>query len=381
MVDTPTTRHGFVKPDLNDPGWAAKRNTDLNSLDLRLPWSHAGDPNTEVAGEYVGQPIYDSTNGILYLCTLVGDAATAEWTGFTGLSTVPDGSALNITEDKIGYLDATDDKEKLILLQTVLTHFLTGAMVLSGTADFNTLVTPGHYNTAGATYVNPPLATANGALVVMSRTGSGDDVSQVWYNGNASGIYYRMTTDGGTVWTPWVNIADTTVGRQTVFIPAAAMYPSATNGAETDEREIATSLIVAKSMAFPQSVNRYAQFAIAMPKSWNKGTVSAEFIWFKTTGTGDIRLGLQGVALANDDLLTTAFGTIQYSTDTALANNDVAVTPETPAITLGNTPSADTEYCVFRVERNGAHASDTLVQPIYLLGIKLFYNITKGTDA
>jgi len=80
MAVTTTTRHSLSKQGKSDPDWHTALNSTLDALDLRLPWSYAGDPNSNVAGQYIGQPVWDSTNGKQYVCTTTGDAATAVWT-------------------------------------------------------------------------------------------------------------------------------------------------------------------------------------------------------------------------------------------------------------------------------------------------------------
>lgn len=81
-MTTTTTRHSFEYPTNkgdNAGAWGPLIADIIQALDLRLPWSYAGNPNTNVAGNYVGQPIWDSTNKKDYRCTTTGDAATAVW--------------------------------------------------------------------------------------------------------------------------------------------------------------------------------------------------------------------------------------------------------------------------------------------------------------
>ena len=89
----------------------------------------------------------------------------------------------------------------------------------------------------------------------------------------------------------------------------------------------------------------FAQFSIPMPKSWDEGTVTAQFIW--TAGaTGDVIWGIQGVALSNDDAVDTAFGTAVTVTDSVTAAGDVMVSGTTSAMTIAGTPAA-MAHCTF----------------------------------
>lgn len=87
---TYTTPHGLALQELgeNRGAWQVLLNSTLEAINDRLPRSYAGDPNGVVAGLFVGQLIYDSTNDAYYKCTTAGDAATAVWTSIAPVGTV-----------------------------------------------------------------------------------------------------------------------------------------------------------------------------------------------------------------------------------------------------------------------------------------------------
>lgn len=65
------------------------------------------------------------------------------------------------------------------------------------------------------------------------------------------------------------------VGKESIFIPAVAMYPSTTNGCASIAQVETTALRPdLKVLDFDASSDEFAQFAIAFPKSWNEGTVT-----------------------------------------------------------------------------------------------------------
>lgn len=154
---------------------------------------------------------------------------------------------------------------------------------------------------------------------------------------------------------------------QDVPVPAAAMKARTTNGAATGSSETATNKIMVESLDFDQSTDEFAQFQIAMPKSWNEGTVTAKFIWTATT-TGDVVWGIQGIALSDDDILDSAFGTAQTVTDSVTAANDVMHSAFTSAMTIGGTP-AERDLVVFQVYRDADNGSDTLAADAKLLAV------------
>ena len=171
-----------------------------------------------------------------------------------------------------------------------------------------------------------------------------------------------------------------TQGRHTIFWPAFAMYARTTSGAAPGSVESTTNKVVSKSLDFDADAIEYAQFMIRMPKSWNEGTVTAQFVWTASGGSGDVIFGLQAVALSNDDALDTAFGTAQTATDTLIATSDIHISPETSAITIAGTPAAE-DVVVFQTYRNATAGGDTHTADARLLGVTIYVTLTASTDA
>jgi hypothetical protein len=171
-------------------------------------------------------------------------------------------------------------------------------------------------------------------------------------------------------------------GTETIFIPSTAMFGTTTNGAESAAVETTATRPELKVLDFDASTAEYAQFSIAMPKSWNLGTVTFQAFWSPSnTDTGNALIGLQGVGVANDDTSDIAFGTAVDVTDAGGgAVEDVLVTPVSGAITIAGTP-ADDDYTYFQVYRNATSGSDTFTGDVRLLGIKLFYTTDAANDA
>ena len=171
-------------------------------------------------------------------------------------------------------------------------------------------------------------------------------------------------------------------GIETIFVPAQAMFGTTTNGAEGAAVETTATRPELKVLDFDASTAEYAQFSIAMPKSWNLGTVTFQAFWSPSnTDTGNALIGLQGVGVANDDTSDIAFGTAVDVTDAGGgAVEDVLVSPVSGAITIAGTP-ADDDYTYFQVYRNATSGSDTFTGDVRLLGIKLFYTTDAANDA
>jgi hypothetical protein len=169
------------------------------------------------------------------------------------------------------------------------------------------------------------------------------------------------------------------VGKQTVWVPAAAMTSRTTNGAATGTTESTTNRIMNKVLDFDTTTQEFAQFNIAFPKGWNEGTVTFIPYWTAASGTGGVVWALEGVAVSDDDVIDAAFGTAQTSTDTLIATTDVHVGPESSAITIAGTPAVG-DICYFQIKRNPADGSDTLNADARLIGIRLIYTIDSNID-
>jgi hypothetical protein len=97
------------------------------------------------------------------------------------------------------------------------------------------------------------------------------------------------------------------------------MYPTTTNPATANQVETTALRPDLKVMDFADSADDFAQFAVAMPKSWNLGTVTYQVFWTpSTTNTGNCIFGLQGVAMGDGDTIDAVFGTAVTVTDAGI---------------------------------------------------------------
>jgi hypothetical protein len=170
------------------------------------------------------------------------------------------------------------------------------------------------------------------------------------------------------------------VGKETIWIPAVAMYGNTTNGAEAGQTELSNGPEL-KTLDFDKDSDEFAQFAVAFPKSWNEGTITFQaFFTAATTNTGTTAFVLSAVALADNGDLNTAFGTAVGPTAKAMSgtSNDLAVTAESGAVTIAGSPSTD-EYVFFQIMRDVS--ADSLTADAKLLGIKLFFTTDAANDA
>jgi hypothetical protein len=159
------------------------------------------------------------------------------------------------------------------------------------------------------------------------------------------------------------------------------MYGSETNGADAQQVETTATRPDLKVLDFDASTAEYAQFAIAMPKTWNLGTVTYQVFWTPSnTNTDDCIFGLQGVSCTEGDTADVVFGTAVEVTDAGIGTvEDVQMTAESGAVTIAGSP-ADNDQTFFQLYRDAADGSDDFTGDARVLGIKLFYTTDSAND-
>ena len=170
-------------------------------------------------------------------------------------------------------------------------------------------------------------------------------------------------------------------GKETIWVPAVAMYPNSTNGcADIAQVELSNGPEI-KTLDFDKDSDESAQFAVAFPKSWNEGTITFQaFFTADSTNTGTVSWSLAGVSIADNDSINTAFGTGVAPTAKAHSGtaNDLDVTAESGAVTIAGSPSTDEEV-YFQITRDVSE--DSLTADAKLLGVKLFFTTDAANDA
>ena len=174
------------------------------------------------------------------------------------------------------------------------------------------------------------------------------------------------------------------VGRQTVWVPSAAMRPTSTNGAAA----IATSESTAtrpdmNTLDFDSSTQEYAQYSIGMPNGWDKGTLTASFYFTHATAVStNVVWGIQCVAVSDNDTIDVTFGPAQTVVDT-LHNTaeDLQISAETNPITVKGSPAAG-DLVFFQVFRDADDAADTTNSTdAQLIGVKMFFHVNDINDS
>ena len=171
-------------------------------------------------------------------------------------------------------------------------------------------------------------------------------------------------------------------GKETMWIPAQAMYGPTTNPADAAQVETTATRPDLKVFDFDASTKQYTQFTVAMPKSWNEGTVTYQVYWSpSTTNTGNCVFGLQAVACADGDTIDVVYGTNQDVTDAGIGTvEDQQISAESSAMTVAGSPAAG-EQTYFQLYRDAAAGGDTFTGEARVLGVKIFYTTDAANDA
>jgi len=225
----------------------------------------------------------------------------------------------------------------------------------------------------------------NAAVTIGKHTGETmgyfvADGAVTLYHDNAAKIATTATgvevTGAATVGGASVKVA----GKETIYVPAVAMYASTTNGC-AEQVETTALRPDLKVLDFAADADDFAQFAVAMPKSWNEGTVTFQPFWTVTgTNTGTVAWQLAGIAVSNDDTINTAFGTQVATTALAFSgtSNDLMVSAESGAVTIAGSPAAN-DMCFFQINRDTS--ADDQTGNARLLGVKIFFTTDAANDA
>ena len=295
-------------------------------------------------------------------------------------------SILDTNSNELALLTATSSAVNEFTIANAATGNDPTLSATGGDSNIDIAIKPkGTGETVVGTGAANATVTSGGAYDLILDTNSGTNSGTITITDAANGDI-TIAPDGTGV-AKAVDGADATgaikiAGTETIWVPAQAMFGTTTNGAAAEAVETTAVRPELKVLDFDASTNEYAQFSIAMPKSWNLGTVTWQAFWSpSTTNGGDCIFGLQGVGCANDDTADVVFGTATEVTDTAIGTvEDVQVTSASTATTIAGTP-ADDDLTFFQLFRNAADGSDTFTGDARVMGIKLFYTTDAANDA
>jgi hypothetical protein len=156
-------------------------------------------------------------------------------------------------------------------------------------------------------------------------------------------------------------------------IMAQSMIPENTNG-PTEVAPNTTGMTKAPlnwvSLDFAATPQQNVTVGYIMPSEWDGGTLAASYYWTSTGGGGTAVWQFRGFCGLDASAIDYPWGTPQTVTDTVLAINQIHISAETPATTMGGTHAAS-DMCWLQFSRNGG----TLSTPASLMGVRVKYGV------
>lgn len=198
--------------------------------------------------------------------------------------------------------------------------------------------------------------------------------------GSVSGSGSAVLDTNATITTPTINNPTLTNCASTIFIPAKAITARTTAGAAQNSIELASNKVMVDTLDFDPTTQEHGQFTVAMPASWNEGTLSVSFLWsHPATATNfGVVWGIQATARSDTEALDVAFGSVASVADTG-GSTDVLYRSPSVSLTVGSVP-ANNDTVIFQVLRDVANVSDTMAVDARLHGIVMTYAITNLLD-
>jgi hypothetical protein len=170
-------------------------------------------------------------------------------------------------------------------------------------------------------------------------------------------------------------------GLENMWIPATAMTPSETNGcASLTSVETSSGRPDLIVLDFDKDSDEHAHFSVAMPKSWNEGTITFQAYWTSaSTNTGTVAWAMSGVSFGDNDLIDQDYGTTVVATAKAHSGTaeDLNISAASGNLTVANAAADELAFFeIFRDVSQDSHTADAR-----LLGVKIFYTTDTSTDA
>jgi hypothetical protein len=302
-----------------------------------------------------------------YITGSGGSVAIANAATVMVYATANDGTNPDIVDVGFGTGDVT-----LTGTQTLTNKTLTAPKIVSG----GFIADAGGDENLVFTEVGTPV---NELRITNAATGAGPILAAISTSATDTNIDLNVNPLGTGVLKSGAS-AVKIAGKETIWVPATAMYAETTNGAEAVQTVLTAGNPELKAFSFDTTTAEAVQFNVSFPESWNAGTVTFQTFWSASAtdaGTGGFTLA--GCSVANDADYDKAFGTAVANTALAASTtqDDLMINVESGAVTISGV--ADSTNTIFRLVRNVS--VDTNTGDLRLVGAKIFYTTDAANDA
>ena len=294
-------------------------------------------------------------------------------------------SAINIGSPADGDLDINADDE--IELNSTLIDIngnveISGTAAITGIATFTDDIVIGDGKTIGSASAATAMTISSGGIVTFVDDILLKDACTIGTATTAGAIAIAAdgTVDLDTAGATVASAIIRTVGKESIWVPAAAMTPTTSNPCSDITIVETTSgrpdMVV---LDFATGADEFAQFSIAFPKAWNLGTITYQAFWSGIAASTDCDWSLQGVAMNDNETIDVAYGTAVVVSDNAQgAVEELYVAAESGAVTIAGTPAVN-DLCYFRIGRDVS--GDNMNGDARLHGLKIFFTTDATNDA
>lgn len=169
-------------------------------------------------------------------------------------------------------------------------------------------------------------------------------------------------------------------GMHTLWVPALAMVPW-TDAPCGNHEDHGGEFDHWKGLAFDAAAAEGAMVQLAMPKSWDEGSLSFQVVWAPAdTQSGDVAWEIYGAAQGDGDAPPGAWGLSALSvTDGAGGVADATlISPEAGGTVSG---AGEGDIVNILVYRNAGAAGDTFPADAVLKGLRIRYAVNAGDDS
>ena len=171
-----------------------------------------------------------------------------------------------------------------------------------------------------------------------------------------------------------------TVGLDTIWVPATAMVPAATNPC--------ASIVTIDSgsnsgpdlrvLDFDTSSDEHAQFSVCMPKSWDGGNITFKAYWIGIAATTGCSWALQVLAKNDNEDVNAAYGTAVVVDDASQGSaTELLVSTESGNIACSGAAD-DLLFC--QIFRDVSDSNDDMSGDARLVGIRIIFTTDKTND-
>jgi hypothetical protein len=225
---------------------------------------------------------------------------------------------------------------------------------------------------------------AVGEIAYMTFTQKGVDGGDVV--GPASAVNGNLatfnTTTGKLIQDSGKSLTTVGAGKQSIIIPAVSLTKTAA-AAGPSLGQLAIGAFTGDYLAFDPTTLEDAHISLAMPKSWDKGNITARFCWSHPATTTNFAVAwtIYGKAYGDNEAIDGAsYGGGNLAIDTGGTTNNLYLSAETAAFSPAGTP-ADNDMMHFIIRRLASDAGDTLAVDAFLHTVEVFYTTNANTDA